>query len=60
VCLARVCTIRLPRTLGFPELSASPRVVLASFREEHGYEASNKQFIAWYKRTHPEDYAKLF
>jgi hypothetical protein len=45
---------------GFPELSVSPRVALANFREEHGYEASDKQFIAWYKRTHPEDYAKLF
>lgn len=56
----KVCVLHASARFGFPELSASPRVVLASFREEHGYEASNKQFIAWYKRTHPEDYAKLF
>jgi hypothetical protein len=45
---------------GFPELSISPRELLTRFRDQYGYEASNRNFMSWFKNTYPVDYAKLF
>jgi hypothetical protein len=45
---------------GFPELSTSPTDAMSQFREAHGYRASHRKFMDWYRATHPRDYALLF
>lgn len=48
------------QAVGFPKLSAPPRTVLSEFRAQHGYEATYRDFIRWYKSQYPQDYASLF
>ena len=45
---------------GCPKLSLPPRTALSEFRAQHGYKASYRDFIRWYKNSYPQDYAALF
>ena len=46
--------------LGFPELSISPLDAMSIFRNQHGYQASHREFMKWYKKNYPKDYASIF
>ena len=46
--------------LGFPKLANSPQDVLDLFRERFGFKPSQAQFMEWYRKNLPEDYAALF
>jgi hypothetical protein len=45
---------------GFPELAFAPRAALREFREQHGYKPGYKDFLRWYKKAYPADYASIF
>lgn len=45
---------------GYPELSVSPRDLMSQFRDQYGYKPTHKQFVAWFKKKYPSDYARLF
>lgn len=45
---------------GYPELSVSPLTALSEFRAEHGFDASYRDFMQWYKKAYPQDYSALF
>lgn len=48
------------RSVGYPELSTSPRDALSAFRAEHGYAAGYREFFRWYKLHYAQDYALVF
>ena len=48
------------QSVGFPELSVSPRAALSEFREQFGFQATYAQFMRWYRATYPRDYALVF
>ena len=45
---------------GFPELTAKPRDVLTEFRRRYGFRPSQRDFLEWYRKVMPKDYAALF
>ena len=45
---------------GFPQLSEPPLDVLRKFRDVHGFKYSHTEFLEWYRKTFPEDYAAVF
>ncbi len=45
---------------GVPILSANPRGVLRSFRDQYGYKPTYADFLGWYRRKFPVDYAAVF
>jgi hypothetical protein len=45
---------------GIPTLSASPRDVLRSFRDQYGHKPTYADFLRWYRREFPADYAAVF
>lgn len=45
---------------GFPELSVAPRTALSEFRAQYGYKPDYKDFMHWYKKSYPNDYAAVF
>ena len=47
-------------TVGFPELSADPLEVLRSFRDLFGYKPTHTDFLDWYRKCYPNDYAAIF
>jgi hypothetical protein len=53
-------TIIAVGNVGFPELSTNPRIALGIFRDQYGSNATPREFIEWYKKTYPADYAILF
>lgn len=55
----RVRTMFTAKAAGAPKLSVSPRDALAQFREQK-VAGTYRDFITWYKRAYPEDYAALF
>jgi hypothetical protein len=53
-------TILAVDNTGFPDLSVNPRFALEKFRDEFGTKATHRNFIEWYKKKYPDDYATLF
>jgi hypothetical protein len=45
---------------GFPALAVPPKRALSEFREQYGYKGSYKDFLHWYKKEYPTDYAAIF
>lgn len=45
---------------GFPELSEPPLDVLRKFRDVYGFKHSHTEFLEWYRKTFPKDYARVF
>jgi hypothetical protein len=43
-----------------PEFKKNAYVALREFRQEVGYKASYKEFLRWFRKKYPEDYASLF
>jgi hypothetical protein len=58
--IQRVRVLYAAKRLGFPELSTSPTDAMSRFRDAHGYSASHRKFIEWYRVNYPHDYALLF
>ncbi len=56
----RLRTLIAVGNAGFPKLSAGPLEVLGRFRDEYGFRPSQDDFLEWYRRTLPEDYAAVF
>jgi hypothetical protein len=56
----RKTTLWAASQLGFPRLSADTMDRLRQFRDLYGYRASDLEFLEWYRKTYPEDYAKVF
>lgn len=52
--------VLLAQAAGFPELAVAPRTALSEFREQYGYKPSYKDFMHWYKKAYPSDYAAVF
>jgi len=46
--------------LGWLELSKNPRDTLNEFRSQNNYSAGYKEFINWYRKNYPKDYAAIF
>ena len=46
--------------IGGFKLSKNPRDALSEFRSQHAYSAGYKEFINWYRKNYPEDYAAIF
>jgi hypothetical protein len=53
-------TILAVGNTGFPELSTNPYVALDRFRDEYGSRATHREFVEWYRKNYPIDYAILF
>jgi hypothetical protein len=45
---------------GAPQLSKSPLDALSEFRQEFGYAKSHREFLEWYRKRYPSDYAAVF
>jgi|MTBAKMStandDraft_1061839.scaffolds.fasta_scaffold31442_2 hypothetical protein len=45
---------------GFPQLEVNPRDAISKFREECGYKVGAREFMRWFKKNYPSDYAALF
>jgi hypothetical protein len=56
----RFVTLFSAGSAGFPQLSAYPLDVLHIFRNQHGQKPSHADFLEWYRRNYPLDYAMLF
>ena|SRR5271170_1929741 len=52
-------TLMVARQVGI-SLKASPGRALIEFRRKFGRKAGPADFLAWFRRTHPEDYAAVF
>jgi len=44
----------------FPKLSTNPCLALDKFRDEYGTKATHRDFLEWYRKKYPDDYAILF
>jgi hypothetical protein len=53
-------TILAVDNAGFPQLSVNPRLALDKFRDEYGTKATHRDFVEWYRKNYPDDYATLF
>lgn len=56
----RLRTLLVAGAVGFPQLSVNPREALSEFRMQHGYHAGYKEFLDWFRKTYPRDYASVF
>lgn len=56
----RLQTLLAAGAIGVPELSRSPRDVLSEFRQRYGFRASYEDFLDWYRKVLPGDYAAVF
>lgn len=53
-------TILACANTGFPELSINPQIALDKFRDIYGSRATHREFVEWYRKYYPTDYAILF
>jgi hypothetical protein len=56
----RFMTLFSAGSAGFPQLSAHPLDILHKFRDQHGQKPSHAEFLEWYRKNYPLDYATLF
>lgn len=56
----RLNTLLAAGQTGFPRLSRHPREVLSEFRKLHGFKLGYREFLDWYRKVLPGDYAALF
>lgn len=56
----RLNTLLAAGQVGFPELSRHPREVLSEFRRRHGFKVGYREFLDWYRKVLPADYAAVF
>lgn len=56
----RLKVLLAAQNAGHPELSIDPRKALSEFRALHGFRASYREFMKWYKKAYPRDYSAVF
>jgi hypothetical protein len=56
----RMNTLLAAYMVGFQKLSRPPREVLNDFRQQFGFAPGYREFLDWYRKTYPQDYAVLF
>jgi hypothetical protein len=56
----RKLTLYAASQFGFPKLSGDTIARLREFRDLCGYRASDLEFLEWYRKSYPEDYAAVF
>lgn len=56
----RLNTLLAVGQVGFPELSRHPREVLSEFRRRYGFKVGYREFLDWYRKALPADYAAVF
>ena len=56
----KIQTMLAAPKMGLPGFELDVREVLSLFRDEKGYSATYKEFISWFKKHYPEEYAALF
>ncbi len=56
----RLFTMFAAGNVNFPGLALNPRDAMAEFRDKFCYSRTYRQFLRWYKKTYPRDYALLF
>ncbi len=53
-------TIYVAANISYPSLEVNPRDAMSEFRAEKGSAGNVSDFIKWFKRRYPSDYAALF
>ena len=56
----RLATLIAAGNFGLPGLTVSTRDALAEFRDEVGYRVGYREFLKWYRKRYPQDYAAVF
>ncbi len=56
----RLWTLAGAYRLGLPGFERDPFIELGEFRSEKGPKATVQEFLDWYRRAHPENYARVF
>ena len=56
----RLQTMIAASMIELPEFKKNTHTALREFRQERGYSASYKDFLRWFRKKYPEDYASLF
>jgi hypothetical protein len=56
----RLLTLLAAGQTEFPVLSRNPREVLSEFRRLHGFKPGYREFLDWYRKVLPADYAAVF
>ena len=56
----RLATLIAAGNFRLPGLSKPPRKALEEFREECGFRPSFREFLGWYRKRYPGDYAAVF
>ncbi len=56
----RLQTMIAASMIELPEFKKNTYAALREFRKERGYKASYKEFLRWFRKNYPEDYASLF
>jgi len=56
----RLATLLRAGTFRLPGLTKPPREALTEFRQEVGLRASHREFLEWYRKRYPKDYAAVF
>jgi hypothetical protein len=56
----RLYTLFAAGNVSFPGLTKNPRDAMAEFRDLFGYSKTYRQFLRWYRKEYPQDYALLF
>jgi len=56
----RLFTLFAAGNVAFPGLSKNPRDAMSDFRDQFGYSKTYRQFLRWYRREYPQDYALIF
>lgn len=56
----RVATLIAAGNFRLPGLSMPPREALDEFRKECGFQIGYREFLRWYRKRYPRDYAVVF
>jgi hypothetical protein len=56
----RLATLIAAGNFGLPGLSKPPREALDEFRKGYGFQAGYREFLRWYRKRYPGDYAAVF
>jgi hypothetical protein len=56
----RLQTMIAASMIELPDFKKNTYAALREFRKEKGYKASYKEFLRWFRKKYPEDYASLF
>lgn len=52
--------VRIAAKLGVPGVALNIREVVSEFRSERGWGADSAEFVSWFKKRYPKEYASIF